>query len=281
MKNGFLITTICSIFVFCTVFYPVAAAHSDSAPRIAFRPPIPGIPVPPPPRRIRPPVPRLPPPPRHVRPPVPHMRPPVPHVRPPVPVPYRHPRVGAPVFVPPPPRAVHRSLPADVMSMHIAGALFFYHLGHYYRQTDEGYVTVTAPTGARINALPAGCSSLHVGGYLYFQCDNVYYEPVDQGFVVVNAPVVREEVYEATAIAGDRVKIKAKVLNVRSGPGRRYEVIDQLYRGQAVEVGGRDGEWYYVVLGEGSYGWIMSKFTKIKRGNHDKKKHKNYDNSKG
>lgn len=228
-----------------------------------FPPGIPGIPVPkiPKPRiRIKPPVPA----------PVPAI--PAPRVSRGVgvPVPAPAPSVGVPVpapqiVVPAPTRVVRHSLPAHAVALHIAGAAFFYHLGKYYQKTHKGYVTVAAPIGATVPTLPAGCSSLHIGSNLYFNCSNVFYEPVPNGFIVVNNPQPQTTYSHKIAKAGDKVRIKVETLNVRSGPGKRFQVVDQLYRGQVVEVGGNDGTWYYVQLPDGSYGWIMSKYTKLKR----------------
>jgi hypothetical protein len=255
-KQRFYFTVSSVILVyFLSIF---AAIPGFSAPP-PFPPPPPGMrrPVPPPPRpRVPPPPgPRIyPPPPRGVFVPPPGRRFP---------------------FPPPPPRVVIRHLPADVLTLSIAGALFFYHLGEYYQRTNDGYVVVDAPIGARISVLPGGCSSMRVGRNLYFNCEGVYYEPVAGGFVVVEAPQTIREV-APDAQEGDWVSIQTDVLNVRTGPGKRFEVVNQLYRGQTVKVFGVDRSWYYVELPDESYGWIMSQYTELRGRRH----HQN-DGSKG
>jgi len=158
--------------------------------------------------------------------------------------------------------------------MHVAGALFFYHLGKYYKETAEGYVPVPAPIGARIELLPSGCTSVRVHGRRYFNCSEVYYEPYGNGFVVVEPPVPVEN--DALGNAGDQVSITASALNVRSGPGKRFQIISKLYRSQIVRVDSVDRDWYYVTMADGSSGWIMAKYTRLKT------QYKNYNsNTKG
>lgn len=54
-------------------------------------------------------------------------------------------------------------------------------------------------------------------------------------------------------------------LNVRSGPGFNYWVIDKLGKGQAVTVYGRDvsSRWYKVGLPNGGSGWVAARYIRI------------------
>ncbi len=161
--------------------------------------------------------------------------------------------------------SVYRDLPAELFALHVAGALFFYHLGTFYRHTPEGYIVVRAPIGARVAGLPDECTVVYSRHNRYFYCDDVYYKPIDGGYVVVEEPPVD---YEKEVSVGAHVWIRADILNVRSGPGVQFDVINQLNKGDVVEVKGYDRNWYYVTLPNGRTGWVMSKFTGIYRGKH-------------
>lgn len=154
---------------------------------------------------------------------------------------------------------VYRTLPADVFSLTIGGGAFFYHFGTYYRHTGDGYVVVQAPVGARVRILPDDCSDFYTDGIRYYECGDVYYESVDGEYIVIEGP---PRGYRWEAEIGEEVWIKADNLNIRSGPGRRYQAIGQLYRGDVVEVSGKEGDWYSVRLSGGSYGWILKEYAR-------------------
>jgi len=69
--------------------------------------------------------------------------------------------------------------------------------------------------------------------------------------VIVPPPVV---------ISG-RVSITAESLKVRSGPGRNYAVIGRIYRGTVLALHGDAPGWLYVMLPDGSFGWIGARFA--------------------
>jgi hypothetical protein len=164
--------------------------------------------------------------------------------------------------------SVFRSLPADIFALHVAGAAFFYHMGTYYRHTPSGYVVVEAPFGARVRSLPESCSTLYLDGRRYYDCDDVYYEPDGDDYVVIERPSGH---YYPEVEVGDEVRVRAESLNVRSGAGTRYRVVSKLYHGDIVEVGGMEGDWYYVRLSNGLNGWIMREHTRLHRGRQDVK----------
>ncbi len=164
--------------------------------------------------------------------------------------------------------SVHRNLPVGALALSVAGAAFFFHMGNYYRHTPTGYVVVQAPFGARVRVLPERCSTLYIDGRSYYNCDDVYYEPDGDEYVVIERPSVQ---YQAEVEVGDEVRVKAEFLNVRSGPGTRYRAVGKLYRGDIVEIGGIDGEWYYVRLPNDLYGWIMREHTRLHRSRHEVK----------
>ena len=153
------------------------------------------------------------------------------------------------------------SLPAGFLSLSLAGGLFYYHMGTYYRPSDGGYVVVRAPLGARIRVLPENCSPFYVDGRRYFVCDDVYYRPDGDDYVVIERPSRPDFRVEV----GDEVRINADFLNMRSGPGQQHRVVGQLYRGDVVEVGAIEGDWYYVSLSDKLYGWVKSEYTTLYR----------------
>ena len=154
---------------------------------------------------------------------------------------------------------VYRTLPTDVFSLTLGGGTFFYHFGTYYRHTGDGYVVVEAPVGARIRILPDDCSDFYADGIRYYECGDVYYESVGGEYIVIEGP---PRGYRWEAEIGEEVWIKADNLNIRSGPGKRYRAIGELYRGDVVEVSGKEGDWYSVRLRHGSYGWILKEYAR-------------------
>jgi len=52
------------------------------------------------------------------------------------------------------------------------------------------------------------------------------------------------------------IRIKAIVLNVRSGPGTQYKVIGQLEEGNKVQVTRSQGDWFEIKLGKRKRGWV-------------------------
>ncbi len=157
--------------------------------------------------------------------------------------------------------SVYRSIPSEAFALSIAGGMFFFHMGNYYRRSHEGYVVVQAPLGARVRGLPEWCSPLYIDGRRYYVCDDVYYESDGSDFVVIERPSRGDYSIEV----GDEVRISVEHLNVRSGPGTRYKVVSQLYRGDVVEVGGIEGKWYYVNLADGLYGWVLQEYVGLYR----------------
>ena len=68
-------------------------------------------------------------------------------------------------------------------------------------------------------------------------------------------PTASVQRYPYTAeIVGDDV-------HVRSGPGMRYRVVDQVNRGERLVVLERSHGWYRVRMHGGDIGWVMGKYT--------------------
>lgn len=159
------------------------------------------------------------------------------------------------------------TIPAGFITLSLAGGLFYYHMGTYYRPAENGYVVVRAPVGARIRTLPEGCSPLYINDRRYFVCDEVYYQPDGEEYVVIERPARPDYRVEV----GDEVRIGADFLNLRSGPGLQHRVVGQLYRGDVVVVAAIEGDWYSVVLADGVNGWIKGEFATLYRAREEAK----------
>lgn len=59
-----------------------------------------------------------------------------------------------------------------------------------------------------------------------------------------------------------RVETTPQLLNVRSGPGVGEMVTSQVQQGAILEVIGEAPDWLYVKTEDGSYGWVMTQYTR-------------------
>ena len=156
---------------------------------------------------------------------------------------------------------VHHSLPPNIFRFSIGPTLFFYSSGIYYRQGAGGYVVVEAPVGARVSVLPENCSYFYYNGRRCYACDDVFYEEIGRDYVVIERPPR----FDAIVGTGDEVRVAVDTLNVRSGPGKNYRVVEQLYRGDVVEIRAIEDGWYYVRFANKTYGWIQRRYTHLYR----------------
>ncbi|WP_319524068.1 DUF6515 family protein [uncultured Desulfosarcina sp.] len=162
---------------------------------------------------------------------------------------------------------VLRKMPPDHRTVNVGNSRYYFHGGAFYQQRPGGFFPVHAPVGAVIFSLPVGAMALLVGGITYYLYNDVYYRRASQGYVVVEQPsevvVVKKTspVVPSQQTAGETVTITAALLNVRSGPGLNFPVVRQLRQGETVTVNGYAPEWLYVKLIDGSFGWVMLKFT--------------------
>jgi len=157
------------------------------------------------------------------------------------------------------------SLPKAVFHLSMGGALFFYHMGAYYKKGINGYIVVNAPIGAVINTLPPNYSTVVVNGVTYLVYGGIYYLPHRNGFIVVADPTKGDGAatidVPAATIIPNQVRTTPRRLNVRSAPNRNSTIIRQLPRGTIVKVTGTVAGWYKVRMTHGSTGWVMIKFT--------------------
>jgi len=186
--------------------------------------------------------------------------------RPPAPGPHpvvKPPAVRYPYRPGPSPRPykkVYPALPLGFLTLAIAGTLFYYSAGNYYRRAPQGYVLVQAPPGAVIKVLPQGHQAVVINGVTYYTYGGAYYQYVGNGYKVVPAPV-QGPVSPQETPAQSTVVVSAHALNVRTGPGMEHAVTYIVNKGDRLQVIGTAQEWYYVELPDGSEGWVNSRYT--------------------
>jgi len=66
---------------------------------------------------------------------------------------------------------------------------------------------------------------------------------------------------EEPAALAKKVTVTSPLLNVRSGPGMKFETISQVRQGTALEVHGNAPGWLYIKLPSGKFGWVSQQFT--------------------
>jgi hypothetical protein len=144
----------------------------------------------------------------------------------------------------------------------VKGHRYFYRQGFFYRHGPRGYVRERAPIGAAIVSLPFGFRTVGIGGGLYFEFGGTYYRRMPQGYVVVAPPVVNAPVvYQNSVQISGNVTVTAPLLNVRSGPGMSFGVLDRVRAGENLAVMNRSGQWLYVRVPSGQVGWVLEPFT--------------------
>jgi len=143
----------------------------------------------------------------------------------------------------------------------------YYPRGPFYGNRSRVSLFIGAPTGAFFPTLPYGYSRVVVHGSPYYLSGGVYYQQVLGGYRVVEAP--REVVVVTSPPANGtmpaqlpaEVRVSAAALNVRTGPGLHYSVIDGVQRGDILRVLGSAPGWLCVQMGSGQSGWVMDSFT--------------------
>ncbi len=181
---------------------------------------------------------------------------------PPAPVPVPIPVVPPPRLAAPPiPHGqVFSVLPAGYTPLLVAGTLFYYYGGSYYRLTPSGYVVVNPPSGAVISTLPAGYSTVVHNGGTCFTYGGAYYRQVANNGYEVITDLTTCNVAQPLAVAG-KIMVISRTLNVRSGPGKNNSVVCTVFSGNTLQIVGNAPGWYYVRLPDGTSGWVMAKFT--------------------
>jgi len=139
--------------------------------------------------------------------------------------------------------------PADAGGRHV----YRHHPHHYYPHYPRwGVFAVGITTGAIATRLFWGTP-----------VRTIIVEPA-QPIVVHPAPVIVQGAAMTpppSAAAGDRLSVTAQILNVRSGPGMNFPIIDRVYQGELLSIKGSASQWVYVQLPNGNFGWVMAEFT--------------------
>ncbi|MFO7557319.1 MAG: SH3 domain-containing protein [Desulfobacterales bacterium] len=65
-----------------------------------------------------------------------------------------------------------------------------------------------------------------------------------------------------SAQAAQRLAVKAKIANIRSGPGTHFQVLWQVGKYHPIEIINKKGNWYQLKDFEGDIGWIYKKLVK-------------------
>lgn len=167
-------------------------------------------------------------------------------------------RPQEPVY--PEPGRFYRAIPRDHRVVHVGPKKYFYHGGIYYRHGNNGFMVVRPPRGVVIAHLPVGFETLVVAGVTYFLFAGVYYQQTPSGYVVVDEPAAPEAM---PATGGQTLSVDVEILNVRSGPGMNHGVINQVHLGDRLVIQDTSPGWCYVQLPDGSFGWVMRKYTHL------------------
>jgi hypothetical protein len=147
------------------------------------------------------------------------------------------------------------------------GRRHYYPHGPFYGNRSRVSLFVGLPIGAFYPTLPYGYSSVVVHGAPYYVAGGIYYQQVLGGYRVVEAPpdvvVVTGPSVEQTSPAAlpEKVQVSAAALNVRTGPGLNYSVIDEVQRGDILRVLDSASGWLNVRMESGRSGWVMDSFT--------------------
>lgn len=124
-----------------------------------------------------------------------------------------------------------------------------------------GFVPVP---GTVVVSLPPDCARVSVGDSFYYQHEGTYYKPVPSGYIVVDPPLQSEPetvVMPPSAAENEYTSVTAQLLNVRTGPGFHYPVLQQVQRGDFLYIKGKQNGWLYVQTSGGKSGWVVTRYT--------------------
>ncbi len=68
--------------------------------------------------------------------------------------------------------------------------------------------------------------------------------------------IVAMMIIQGTAMAGERMVVKAGIANLRSGPGTKYEVLWQVEKYHPLLIVKKKGNWYNIKDFEGDMAWV-------------------------
>ena len=126
--------------------------------------------------------------------------------------------------------------------------------GHYYNSYDFwAPLGVGLLTGAVVGSILTRPPRQQT--YVY-NTPPIYVQPEP---VIVQQQYIRSPPGQELVLK--RVKITAKLLNIRTGPGLETSVLGQVEEGTTLDVVGVVPDWLYIKTASGQYGWVMSKYT--------------------
>ncbi len=161
---------------------------------------------------------------------------------------------------------IERRVPSEYQEIRGKNENYYFRKGVYYRKGPRGFVVVSPPRGLVVPVMPPGFETLIVAGVTHFLFGGVYYHKAPGGYMVVDEPQWDNGSYRNGNDDRYRerqvVLVNAYLLNVRSGPGVRYKVIDRAHRGERLVVLDKAHGWYRVRLHGGGIGWIMGKYIR-------------------
>lgn len=150
-----------------------------------------------------------------------------------------------------------RVLPPGHRKVVVNRSHYRYHEGVFYKSRGPRWVIVRPPVGAVVAGLTAAAELVSVARNRYYLCEGTYYKKIPGGYRVVDVMV--PETFEVNV--GGRVRVTAARLNLRYGPGINHRVVRQISRGTILKIKGTSPGWYYVGLGDGTTGWVMTDYT--------------------
>lgn len=85
-----------------------------------------------------------------------------------------------------------KTLPKEKIRFILHGKPYFYYYGTFFVASDDGdgYTTVEAPIGAKVDALPEGYNQIEKNGEIFYKFEDNYYKQItennEEWFEVVN-----------------------------------------------------------------------------------------------
>lgn len=139
-----------------------------------------------------------------------------------------------------------KHLPTGAAVVVFKGNKYWISGGVYYRQQGKSYVTVLAPTGAKIRYLPNGAVVIKHKGKQYFKHAGVYYrwKPSSRQYEVVNINVSDNDLNVVKYVTGSVLKNLPEGAEATLINGVQYFH----YHGQYMVSSEREGKAVYIVI---------------------------------
>lgn len=175
-------------------------------------------------------------------------------------IPPRRPVIGERIY---PARGMgfYRELPPDHKRVFVRNQWYFTHEGRFYRKAYDGFIWIVPPIGLVVTTLPFGYSTFMWEGVEYYTYAGIYYRPTYGGYVVVEEPDDLPCPWELEPSPVNLVIVNTQLLNVRTGPGDDFPIIEQVMYGERLQVLGSYDGWYYIRMSTGRKGWVLSSYT--------------------